>query len=214
MAQYDCEAFCAFHYINAFEDDEADAVHIDVCRYESGNILEQFYMENLRTKSASWFSPVKPVRYSLRGIRTENGPRGVHKEIVEYRPLSNYRLELPCVAPGREGKPYRFSYGVSHDKAHDDILANCLVKVDTYTGNAIRWTGERCCVGEPTFVANPSGESEDDGVLVSVVVDAAKRTSFVLVLDARTMKEICRADTPQTVPHAFHGLYIDDSERS
>ncbi|KAI6119973.1 carotenoid oxygenase [Pisolithus croceorrhizus] len=48
--------------------------------------------------------------------------------------------------------------------------------------------------GEAIFVPNPNGAAEDDGVLPSVVLDGCAEKSYLLVLDAKTMKEAVRAD--------------------
>jgi len=45
-------------------------------------------------------------------------------------------------------------------------------------------------------------------VLLSVVLDARTGTSFLLVLDARDLSELGRADVPQHVPFGFHGSYF------
>ena len=53
----------------------------------------------------------------------------------------------------------------------------------------------------------PAARAEDDGVLLSVVLDASARTSYLLVLDARDLSEIARARVPHHIPFGFHGLY-------
>jgi carotenoid cleavage dioxygenase-like enzyme len=61
--------------------------------------------------------------------------------------------------------------------------------------------------GEPVFVPRPGAKGEDDGVLLSVVLDGRHRRSGLLVLDARNMEEIARASVPHHIPFGFHGLY-------
>jgi hypothetical protein len=39
----------------------------------------------------------------------------------------------------------------------------------------------------------------DDGLLLSIVLDPASQTSFLLLLDARSMQEVTRAKTPQHI---------------
>ena len=48
---------------------------------------------------------------------------------------------------------------------------------------------------------------EDDGVLLSVVLDASERTSYLLVLDARDLSELARAAVPHHIPFGFHGTH-------
>ncbi len=45
-------------------------------------------------------------------------------------------------------------------------------------------------------------------MLLSVVLDVAKDRSFLLVLDAATLQEIARAETPHAIPFHFHGNYF------
>ena len=51
----------------------------------------------------------------------------------------------------------------------------------------------------------PGVEDEDGGVILSVVLDAVAERSFLLVLDARTMEELARAEAPHHIPFGFHG---------
>ena len=55
---------------------------------------------------------------------------------------------------------------------------------------------------------HPSGNSEDDGVLLSVVLDTGNDVSFLLVLDVASLNEVARAGTPYAIPFHFHGNYF------
>ena len=56
-------------------------------------------------------------------------------------------------------------------------------------------------------MARPEAEHEDDGVLLSVVLDAEAETSFLLVLDAADLSELARAQAPHHIPFGFHGQF-------
>jgi carotenoid cleavage dioxygenase-like enzyme len=58
------------------------------------------------------------------------------------------------------------------------------------------------------FVPDPGREAEDAGALLSVVLDAARGTSFLLVLDASTLEELARAGVPHHIPYSFHGQFF------
>jgi beta,beta-carotene 9',10'-dioxygenase len=62
--------------------------------------------------------------------------------------------------------------------------------------------------GEPVFVARPSSEREDDGVLVTVGshLDAAR--SAMVVLDAGTLDVKAWAEVPLPIPLGFHGSFF------
>jgi beta,beta-carotene 9',10'-dioxygenase len=57
------------------------------------------------------------------------------------------------------------------------------------------------------FVAAPDAEGEDEGVLLSIVLDGERGTSFLLVLDARSLDELARAEVPHHIPFGFHGQF-------
>jgi carotenoid cleavage dioxygenase-like enzyme len=60
------------------------------------------------------------------------------------------------------------------------------------------------------FVGNPEQKAEDDGVLLSVVLNEEKQTSFLLILDAATLKEIGRAEVTHPILFGYHGKYFSD----
>ena len=49
---------------------------------------------------------------------------------------------------------------------------------------------------------------EDDGVLLSVVLDGPAGKSYLLVLDAKTMTEMGRADVRGVIGLGFHGTHV------
>ena len=48
-------------------------------------------------------------------------------------------------------------------------------------------------------------------MLLSVVLDIGKDSSFLLVLDAATLEELARAEAPHAIPFHFHGNYFRDA---
>jgi beta,beta-carotene 9',10'-dioxygenase len=94
--------------------------------------------------------------------------------------------------------------------ASDAEWFNQLVKVDVTTGDARVWQESGCYPGEPVFVERPGGSDEDDGAILSVVLDANAERSFLLILDAATFEEVARAEAPHHIPFGFHGQYFRD----
>jgi beta,beta-carotene 9',10'-dioxygenase len=64
------------------------------------------------------------------------------------------------------------------------------------------------CSRVPSLNAN----AEDEGVLLSVVLDAKAAASFLLVLDASTLKELARATAPHVISFGFHGGFFANSD--
>lgn len=74
----------------------------------------------------------------------------------------------------------------------------------------LRWFEAGAYPGEAVFVARPGGMAEDDGIILSVVLDTLAGTSFLLVLDAATLEEQARACVPHHIPFGFHGTHLAD----
>jgi beta,beta-carotene 9',10'-dioxygenase len=83
-----------------------------------------------------------------------------------------------------------------------------LVKLDLEHKATSSWYEEGCYPGEPVFVATPGATEEDDGVILSVVLDAKKASSFLLILNASSFRELARAEVPDHIPFGFHGNYF------
>jgi carotenoid cleavage dioxygenase-like enzyme len=114
-------------------------------------------------------------------------------------------LELPRIDYARcNERPYRYVWGV---KGGPNGWLEQIVKLDTADGATCSWSQPDAYPGEPVFVASPGGEGEDDGVLLSVVLDATASTSFLLVLDAGDLSELARARVPHHIPFSFHGQF-------
>ena len=64
--------------------------------------------------------------------------------------------------------------------------------------------------GEPIFLPSPGSTSEDDGVVLTIVMMASGLSALV-ALDAATMQEKGRAALPYAVPYRFHGTFIEGS---
>ncbi|KAM3579319.1 hypothetical protein VKS41_008179 [Umbelopsis sp. WA50703] len=126
-------------------------------------------------------------------------------------------LELPQVNSSVKQRAYNFVWGLSvgptGDANTEGKMWNCIVKANLNNKEVVAsWSQPHCYPSEAFFIPRKSRGpddivDEDDGVLVSVVLDAQKASSFLLVLDANTMQSICRADLPQMVPMSFARSY-------
>ena len=69
------------------------------------------------------------------------------------------------------------------------------------------WKAPGYTPSEPIFVPRPDGQSEDDGVVLSVVLDGERGRSMLVILDATDMKEVARAEMETVYPIGFHGVF-------
>lgn len=183
----------AFHHVNGF--DEGDDVVVDVVTYPDPGVIDQLYLDRLRSG--------EPVTAAGKLTRFRVGPRGDAPDEM----LSEAPIELPRIDYRRRvGRPYRYVYGAGN--AVPGNFIDNLVKLDLDRGATSSWYEEGCYPGEPVFVAAPEAVDEDDGVILSVVLDAGKAASFLLILDASTFRELARAEVPHHIPFGFHGNYL------
>jgi carotenoid cleavage dioxygenase-like enzyme len=185
------DACFAFHHVNAYE--QGDQVIVDLCAYEDAGVIEDLYLDRLRQGK-----PVQSpqlTRFTL----------SLSDHSVSRARLSEEEIELPRINYGRcNERPYRYVWGNANGPGG---WLERIVKVDTHEDSALSWSEDGCFPGEPVFVARPGAEREDDGALLSVVLDAVAETSFLLVLDAADLGELARAHVPHHIPFGFHGQF-------
>jgi len=130
-------------------------------------------------------------------------------------PLSK-GIELPTVHPSYAHKRHRFVYGISKEN-QQNIISDRLIKLDLdhphIESNDLKdgaqvWREDNVAPGEPIFIPDPQGVEEDDGVVLSIVLDGKVGTSMMLVLNAKDMTELGRAVMDQPFPFGFHGAFV------
>ena len=179
-----------FHHVNSYEDGEE--VVVDISTYADSAIVEDFYLERLRQGK-------RPSEAHLERFRIAPSSGTVRSERLIDEPF-----ELGRINYGRcNERPYRYVWGAGIGKR----FLESIVKADVVERTSTSWAEDGCYPGEPVFVAAPDAEHEDEGVLLSIVLDGDKGNSFLLVLDAASMRELARAEVPHHIPFGFHGQF-------
>jgi carotenoid cleavage dioxygenase-like enzyme len=190
-----------FHHVNAYEG--IDEIVVDLIAFEDARIVDRLSLDRLRQ------SEIRSPGGELRRYRLDLAAETVESERLHPGPLEfpmlNYRAH--------NTRPYRYVYAVG--RSGGEGFLNCLQKIDTETGATLTWHEPETYPGEPVFVPAPGGReentAEDDGVLLSVVLDTAAEQSVMVVLDAEDMTELARAPLPHVLPFGFHGQFFDGS---
>ena len=116
--------------------------------------------------------------------------------------------EFPQVHPQRVGRAYRRVYlGVAADPVANAPLQG-IMALDVETGRQQMWlAGRRGFVSEPVFV--PRGEAEDQGWLITVVYNAARQCSDVVILDAADVAAgaVATLHLRHHIPYGLHGSF-------
>lgn len=195
VSTYQSEAFFAFHHINAFE--REGSIVVDIAAVPDASIIDTFYLKKVTGAELALPLP-RFTRYTL-----PLDGSSLTREL-----LTEEAIELPTINYQRNnGREYQFAYGTSINRQARADFLNQLVKVDIHQQSARTWHVDSCYPGEPIFVAAPGATGEDEGVILSVVFDGTRGTSFLLILDATSFDELARAEVPQHVPFGFHGFY-------
>ncbi|XP_044126150.1 beta,beta-carotene 15,15'-dioxygenase isoform X1 [Bufo gargarizans] len=220
------DALVFYHHVNAYEED--GHVVFDIIAYKDNSLYEMFYMANLRkelseeavlTSVPSCKRFVVPVHYDKKAdvgvnlvkiptttataVKDKDGQIYCHPETL------CEGIELPRINYDYNGKKYRYVYA-SHVEWRP--IPTKIVKFDTVTKQMLSWSDEMCWPAEPLFLPDPDGKDEDDGIILSSIVSSnPKKSSFLLVLDAKTFKELGRASVNASVHLDLHGLFIPDN---
>ncbi len=193
LGPFTTDPFFGFHHVNAWDD--GDTVVFEVPTVAGSHVFDELLMEKMRVHGIVSFPQLRRfvVNYKTGQVHhQEIGSGGFDFPIIDERNRCQ-----PTVAV--------FGCGVVTDSK--DGMLNNLVRRSGSDGTDQSWSSDGCFPGEPIFVAKPGG-AINEGVLLSVVMDANTASSFLLVLDASTMQEIARAPTPTVVPFGFHGCFV------
>lgn len=221
VAEYESPNFFSFHTVNAWQETNLDGTMDIICEcvaYENMDIIHKLYYKNISSdsKDAMTFNKNKMngilphlSRYRLPRITAETLKRSSRcPKITPTDSVAKSLVgDLPTFNPAYQFKANRYIYGVVN-RGLSSFLDG-ISKVDTQTKEVIYWDNAKGHTpGEAIFVANPEGTQEDDGVLLSVVLDGIKESSYLLCLDATTLREVGRAEVSCVVGFGFHGVHV------
>lgn len=210
---------------NAYE--EVDVL-CDVVDFPNTNVIHMMYFDFLLKKDEnalkrkladektvkSWFPSLKRWKFRVvlpRGGKSSNSSKSVKIKPELVLEIQNpHAGELPTINPAFHTRPYRYLYSLPQNGK--STFLDGIIKTDTVTREVLRWNNPKGHTpGEAVYVARPVGQDEDDGVLLSVVLDGILGKSYLVCIDARTMEEKGRADMEFAVGEGLHGMHTPAS---
>lgn len=221
VAKYESDPFFCFHTINAYEELSAtDPSQIDIVAdltaYENLDCIKRFYLDNLVSNAAGAKAYSDPTystcRPELRRFRLPNVPNTLTlSDALKAQPIfteaKSNSPELPTFNPAFKSHKHRFVYGITD--TGKSTFFDGIIKYDVQNRTHIRWSVFGHTAGEPIFVPDPERPGEEDaGVLLTVVLDGQEGKSYLLVLNARDLTEVARADVGKVVGFGFHGTHV------
>lgn len=220
VARFQSKGFFAFHTVNAFERTSEAGVDIvcDIVEYPSTSIMHMLDYEHVlstgphagalpRCEDASYRLRRYELPLSSDGRGARNGARDA---LCVASVLPERSVELPTINPRVAMQEHRFVYGLlTRGKA---TFTDGLGKTDVRTGECVVWERHAHTPGEAIFVPDPNGTAEDEGALLSMVLDGLTGRSYLLCLDARDLSEIGRADVDVPMALGLHGVHLPPRE--
>lgn len=191
IRSYETEPFFCFHHVNAYE--EKNTIVVDLIRYPNPEIV---------------FGDPSPGQIR----KFERFRLDLTKPSISQNTIAETLLELPRIYYQKYNASfYQHAYGVGFKYPTHPEDSIPLIKIDVSNGSTIEWSESGAWAGEPVFVPSPNGKGEDEGVLLSLVLDALNRSSFLLILDAKNLHEIARSDSIHLIPYGLHGMFFHNS---
>ncbi|TVY92747.1 Beta,beta-carotene 9',10'-oxygenase [Lachnellula willkommii] len=232
IATYAAPNFMFFHSVNAYNYTDKTTgdvnIHVDLCSYESDFVPYREYSLSNVVDPAQPFQDGTLVRYELAAINNANTNTVARATVAQAIP--GVALELPRISKYMSMNPsYRYVYATGGNggaspgtevpigrlgngvKVVQAAFFSSIVKTDWQTGKFLRWQPENgeSCPCEPVFVARPGAEDEDDGIVLTIIIDKKGTHSILVALHGRDLKEVARADMPQVYGIGAHGSFIE-----
>jgi len=230
--KFQTKGFFFFHTINAYEVD--DQIVLDILNYDDISLLDALRMYKLRKGVYESTSKSKPTRYVLpvsdikqmkvseNLVKIENCQSTAMsngKNVIELtgQLIGNVGFEMPTINPKYIGKEYNFIYGTGF--LEKGFFENAIGKLDIRNNTAIVYkNSETTYPGEGVFVARPDAQAEDEGVVLTMVLERNfDKNPYLAVLDAQTLKELAKIEFKRdevNIPITLHGIWVPNNNSS
>ncbi len=192
------DAFFQFHFANGFEED--GAVVFDLARYPDyrtiGQALRDYWKSEWPSRGTAMLTRLR-VDLSTGKADSRTYDTGTANE-------------FPVINPAYVGKRQRYAYIACSPADRARGLQQQVARIDFETGTVARHDfGPDGYAGEPLFIATQAGGAEDDGVVVTLVFDAAHQRTDIVGLDARDIaaRPLFVARLKHHVPFPLHGIF-------
>jgi carotenoid cleavage dioxygenase len=121
--------------------------------------------------------------------------------------------EFPRVNDDYATRRTRYLYNCMARTWEFEFEFHGIVKYDTATGAATEYFyGDHEVSGEHAFAPDPDGAAEDDGWLLSFVIDRTTERTDLAIIDARDVAAgpVARVHLPRRVPIGFHANWFPE----
>lgn len=195
-----------YHTINAHEEKDEHGNTVVVmycCRIE--NPLPTTDHTNELTIPRLFFLRLHPFLYEFRF----NLGTGEAKQ----KQVDDYPTEFPRINDNYLGVKNQWSYHPRIAK-EPSLLFDGFIKYQTKTGKSQHVVyGQSRIGGETVFVPRENAKQEDDGYLMSFVIDRAKSRSELVIYHAQTLDRLAQVLIPRRIPFGFHASWAPQQQK-
>lgn len=216
---YELPAFVFFHQVHCWEEQCSNSdgtsgtdLFMRLPTYYDHRVIHRYYLHGMGHPSCLADDPTVMPR--LRLIKLAN----VADPVAGVATITDDRFPIPMEMPRinywasqQRADAIHYAYGLGFKNDQPAAWMNRIIKLDYLNDQLLEWHQEGCYPGEPIFVARPGATAEDDGVLLSVVLDQPSDTSFLLILDAATLQETSRATYAGRIAMSLHGQFAQQA---
>jgi len=192
VAWCEIEPCFVYHPLNAYDDADGNVV-MDVVRYP-----DMF--------RAEVFGPGATASPTLDRWTIDPAKRSVATEHID-----DVGQEFPRIDERLTGRVHRYGYTVEVAVGEHWNGLGGLRKHDLVAGTVERHEpGDGRQASEPVFVPASPDAGEDEGWILSVVYDAGRDSSDLVIVDATdfTAPSVATVHLPRRVPFGFHGSWV------
>lgn len=193
IQEIETEPFLVFHSANTFEQGNEMVLDL-ICHTPSLNYSNE-YLLNLRSEYPKLNSGTL-TRYRL-DLKNKRSRAEVLSDEFQEFPRINYRA--------KNGKTYQYIY--SNALKGQARFLNSVQKTALPSTKTLYWQEENSYCGEPVFVEEPGAVDEDQGLLLSMIYNDARKVSGLIVLDAKTLESRAEIHLPIYLPFGLHGNF-------
>lgn len=187
------DSFFVFHFINAFELNDENAIIVNFIYYER---LDLNQVSSINSKE-------QPLLY--------RGKINLDKMSYEHYPLAEDIVEFPSYNLKLTGYKNRYAYLLSKMIALPQRASgfNAIIKYDLdMMEKKVISFGDDLELDEAIFVPRVNAQAEDDGYLMCFVYDKNSDKSDFVICNANGNNEIlAKVKLPVRVPHGLHGMW-------
>ncbi|VVU94626.1 Retinal pigment epithelial membrane protein [seawater metagenome] len=178
-----------FHHVNAYQKDKN--IYIDSVYYSDLEILN---ME---------FNDPKPLKNKPMLKRCILNIESKKSTFDNY---TNDAMEFGTVHPNYYGKLNKYIWLACLNNKNQEYF-NCIrrINISSYKIKDCNFS-ENHYIGEPIFVSK-NNNNELAGFILTMVWDGENKISYLSIIDAEEMIEICKIILPIIIPHQIHGFW-------